>query len=147
MSTLNALHHRSDPAFRRYLARFLPTMALYAVLVFVAPWLIRTLHPAGPLLWAIAVLPALPLIAVFWIIGQLLIELRDEYLRMLQIRQALVATGFAMAAASAWGFLEVYANARHLPLFTVPILWFAGLGIGSVVNLIIERRAAQLGEP
>lgn len=137
---------RTDPAFRRYLVRFFPTMAVYVALVFVSPWLIETTHAAGPLLWAIAVLPALPLMAVFWIIGQLLIELRDEYLRMLQIRQALVATGFAMSLASAWGFLEVYAHARHLPLFTVPILWFAGLGVGSVVNLVLERRSGPGGE-
>lgn len=131
---------RTDPAFRAYLRRFFPTMALYVMLVWVSPFAIKATHATGPLLWLLAILPALPLMAVFWIIGRLLIELRDEYVRMLQIRQALVATGFAMAAASCWGFLEVYAGARHLPLFTVPILWFAGLFVGSLVNLILERR-------
>ena len=128
-----------DPAFGRYLRRFFPTMALYVALVWISPYAIWATEAQGPLLWGLAILPAIPLMAVFWIIGRLLIELRDEYVRMLQIRQALVATGFAMSAASAWGFLEVYADAQHLPLFTVPILWFAGLGIGSVVNLIVER--------
>lgn len=132
-----------DPAFGRYLRRFFPTMALYVALVWISPWLIETTGATGPLLWGIAILPALPLIAVFWIIGQLITELRDEYLRMLQVRQALIATGFAMALASAWGFLEVYAHARHLPLFTVPILWFAGLAVGSVVNVVLERRGAD----
>lgn len=128
---------RTDPAFRAYLRRFLPTMALYVALVFVSPGLIYALHPQGPLLWAIAILPALPLMAVFWIIGMLLVELRDEYVRMLEVRKALVATGFALSAASAWGFLEVYAQAPHLPLFWVPILWFGGLGLGSLVNAVM----------
>ncbi len=132
---------RTDPAFRAYLRRFFPTMALYAAMVFVSPWLIDAMQPQGPLLWAIAILPALPIMAVFWIIGMLLIELRDEYVRMLEIRKALVATGFAMSAASGWGFLEVYAQAPHLPLFTVPILWFGGLGLGSLVNAVMSRQS------
>lgn len=134
---------RTDPAFRAYLRRFFPTMALYVILVWASPFAIEATRATGPLLWGIAILPALPLMAVFWIIGRLLIELRDEYVRMLQIRQALVATGFAMSAASAWGFLEVYADAPHLPLFTVPILWFAGLLIGSIVNVVLERQASD----
>lgn len=134
---------RNDPAFGAYLRRFFPTMALYVVLVWASPYAILATGVTGPLLWVIAILPALPLMAVFWIIGRLLIELRDEYIRMLQIRQALVATGFAMSAASGWGFLEIYAHAPHLPLFTVPILWFAGLFIGSLVNIVLERRMGE----
>ena len=134
---------RTDPALRAYLRRFFPTMALYVILVWASPFAIEATRATGPLLWGIAILPALPLMAGFWIIGRLLIELRDEYIRMLQIRQALVATGFAMSAASAWGFLEVYADAPHLPLFTVPILWFGGLLIGSIVNVVLERQASD----
>ncbi len=133
---------RTDPAFRAYLRRFFPTMAIYVALVFVSPWLIDTMQLQGPLLWTIAILPALPLMGVFWIIGMLLVELRDEYVRMLEIRKALVATGFAMSAASAWGFLEIYADAPHLPLFWVPILWFGGLGLGSLVNAVMTRQSA-----
>lgn len=132
---------QTDPAFDRYLRRFFPTMTIYVVLVFTVPWAIQAIQPQGPLLWAIAILPALPLMLVFLIIGALLIELRDEYIRMLEIRKALVATGFAMSAASGWGFLEVYADAPHLPLFTVPILWFGGLAIGAVANVIVMRRS------
>ena len=130
-----------DPAFGRYLRRFFPTMAIYVALVLSVPWAIQAIQPQGPLLWAIAILPALPLMMVFLIIGALLIELRDEYIRMLEIRKALVATGFAMSAASGWGFLEVYTDAPHLPLFTVPILWFGGLAIGAVANVIVMRRS------
>ncbi|MBX9815494.1 MAG: hypothetical protein A4S12_13240 [Proteobacteria bacterium SG_bin5] len=128
-----------SPAARRYVGRFVPMMIVYALLVFLVPWLIERLTAQGPLLWLLAMLPALPVIGVFWLIGRYLIELTDEYLRLLEIRKALVATGVAMAGATLWGFLESYADAPHLPLFFVPVLWFAGLGIGSLVNLLIER--------
>ncbi|OQW47322.1 MAG: hypothetical protein A4S16_08810 [Proteobacteria bacterium SG_bin6] len=130
-----------DPsgAARRYARRLALTMIVYAALTVAVPILIRATDARGPFLWILALLPALPLSAVFWLIGRYLVELTDEYRRLLEVRKALVATGFAMAAASAWGFLEVYAQAPHVPLFTVPILWFAGLGLGSLVNLVLER--------
>ena len=127
-------------AYRSYLRRFVPTMALYVILVFVAPSLIRATNAHGPALWAIAALPSLPLVAVFWIIGKLLVELDDEYLRMLEVRKALIATGFAMSLASVWGFLEVYADAPHLPAFFIPIAWFAGLAVGAMTNHVLAHR-------
>lgn len=132
----------SNHAYSAYLRRFFPTMALYVLLVLGVPFAIRATGAQGPLLWALAIAPGLPIAAVFWIIGRLLVELDDEYLRMLEVRKALVATGFAMSLASVWGFLEVYAHAPHLPLFFVPIAWFGGLAVGSVVNLIAERGQA-----
>jgi hypothetical protein len=134
---------RVDPAVRTYLRRFAPTMILYVVLVCATPFLIRGTSATGPLLWAIALLPALPIIAVFWLIGRLLIELRDEYLRMLEIRKALIATGVTMSIAAGWGFLEIYADAPHLPLFFVPVIWFAGLAVCAVVNIVFVHRGAE----
>lgn len=134
------MSRRVDPADRAYLRRFFPTMTLYVLLVCVSPFLIRAVGATGPLLWLIALLPAVPLSAVFFIIGRYLLDLRDEYRQMLEIRKALVATGFAMTLATGWGFLEVYAHAPHVPLFSVPIAWFAGLGVGAAVNALIERR-------
>ncbi len=131
----------SKAAYRSYVRRVLPTMGLYVALIGAVPFLIEATHATGPLLWTIAILPAVPLIAVFGMIGRLLVELDDEYLRMLEVRKALIATGFAMAFASAWGFLEVYAHAPHLPLYYAPVAWFAGLGLGSAVNAIRERSA------
>jgi hypothetical protein len=131
---------RIDPAMRAYVRRFVPTMIVYVVLVWTVPFILQRLTPTGPLLWLIAALPAVPLCAVFWIIGRLFMELRDEYLRMIEVRKALIATGFAMMLATVWGFLEVYADAPHVPLYAVPIAWFAGLGVGAAANALIERR-------
>ncbi|UZK68787.1 hypothetical protein OKW76_12155 [Sphingomonas sp. S1-29] len=120
---------------------FIPTMISYVVLVFLVPAVIEASGASGPVLWLLAALPALPLVSVFWLICRLLVELDDEYLRMLEVRKALVATGFSMAFASVWGFLEIYAGAAHLPMFFVPIAWFAGLGLGSLVNAVVEPQA------
>lgn len=127
-----------DPAARAYLRRFIPTMVAYVALVWIVPFTIRVWHPAGPALWAVALLPALPVIAVFWLIGRYIVELRDEYVRMLEVRKALVATGITMTVATAWGFLEMMADAPHLPLFWIPIIWFAGLGAGGCVNALLR---------
>lgn len=132
-----------NPAARAYLHRFVPTMLAYVVLVFAVPVAIRALGAQGLLLWLLALLPALPIIAVFVLIARYIVELTDEYLRVLEVRKALVATAFTLSIASIWGFLEIYADAVHLPTFYIPVIWFGGLGVGSLVNLIVERDAGR----
>jgi len=134
--------HRNAAA-RAYVRRFVPMMLGYAVLVFAAPYAIWALEAQGPLLWGLAMLPALPIIGVFWLIARYIVELRDEYVRVLEVRKALVATALTLSIASIWGFLEIYADAVHLPTFYIPVIWFGGLGVGSVVNLIVERDARE----
>ncbi|MEO5493773.1 MAG: hypothetical protein ABIR08_07075 [Sphingomonas sp.] len=132
-----------DPAEAVYVRRVIPTMIVYLALIVALPFLIAWLKPTGPALWLIALLPAVPLSAVFWFYGRFFIELRDEYIRLLEIRKALIATGIVMMAATAWGFLESYAGAPHLPLFAVPLAWFPCQGIGAAIVEIGERRAAR----
>jgi hypothetical protein len=131
-----------DPAMRAYELRVIPAMVLYVALICAAPFIIYAVEARGPLLWLLAALPAVPLCAVFWFFGRLYADLRDEYVRMLEIRRALVATGFALSLSSIWGFLEVYGHAPHVSMYVVPVAWFAGLAIGSLVNFVIARRAS-----
>ncbi|MGZ8998632.1 MAG: hypothetical protein ACXW2T_07235, partial [Allosphingosinicella sp.] len=95
----------------------------------------------GPAIWGIAVLPALPLLFVFYAMGRYLAELTDEYVRMLEVRKALVATGLTLAVATVLGFLEIYAEAPHMPLFFIPCIWFGGLCVGQIVNRFVEGPA------
>ena len=133
----------ADPAMARYVRRVVPTMTLYVALICAAPFVIHWLRATGPLLWLLAVLPALPLCAVFWFIGRLFADLKDEYVRMLEVRKALIATGFALSLSSIWGWLEVYGQAPHVSMYVVPVAWFVGLVIGSIANALIERRGAR----
>jgi len=101
-------------------------------------------HPLhGALGYVAGVLPALPVIGVFFVMGRYLVEESDEYLRAQTVRQSLVATGFAMSVATAWGFLENFDLVPHVYAYYAAILWFAGLGVGSCANKLLERGAGE----
>ncbi|MEO6581550.1 MAG: hypothetical protein ABIN68_01930 [Sphingomicrobium sp.] len=121
-------------AQRRYVARVLAAMVGYLITLFLAEYLIDDQKIGGPLAWLVALLPGLCVASVFWAIGRLLIEERDEYRRSLLVRQMLVATGLTMVVATIYGFLENYGLVGHIDAFYLTILFFAGLGVGSVVN-------------
>jgi hypothetical protein len=129
----------TNPAHRAYLRRFIPTMIAYVVLILgVSAIMARDDAPGGAVAYALAALPAVPVIAVIWFMGRYLIEESDEYLRMLMVRQSLIATGLTLSLATLWGFLESLAGAPHIPLFYVAVTWFGGLGVGACVNRITQ---------
>jgi hypothetical protein len=96
----------------------------------------------GPAAYAAAILPALPIIGVFGAIGAYLVEEQDEFVRMLMVRQTLWASGFALSLATAWGFLESFELVGHVDAYYVAVLWFLGLGLGSLVNKLTFGSAA-----
>jgi putative oxidoreductase len=50
----------------------------------------------------------------------------DEFVRGLMAKRFVVASGIAMALFSAWGFMEIYAGARHAPGSLIfPLFWAA----------------------
>jgi len=126
-----------SPATRRYLIRMIVLMSLYVVLIFAAGWTFRHTDIAGLPAYALAIAPALPLIGVFWAVMRLLVEEPDEFIRMLQVRQALFATGFCLTVMTIWEFLQNYdlvppGNGG----FGAAFFWFIGLGLGAVYNKI-----------
>ncbi len=133
----------STPAQRRYSRSVLLLSAAYAVILFGTVGFFHH-HPgiADPRAYAIAALPALPIVGVIAAIGRYMIEEADEYLRMLRVRQALVATGITLGLATVWGFVEDAGLAPHVPAYHVAVLWFAGFGVGACVNKALERKAA-----
>jgi len=84
----------------------------------------------------IALLPGLAVIGFFWAVGRLIIEEQDEFLRMLTVRQTLVATAIALSAASIWGFLESGDMVPHLDAYWVAVVWFFGLFVGAAANRV-----------
>lgn len=132
----------ASPAQRRYNKRVLLLSLVYAAALFLAVHLLSRHLVAGPLAYAVGVLPAIAVSGYFWLMGRYLVEETDEYLRMLQIRQLLIATAIALTAATIWGFLEGFELVPHLVGYAWPIVYFGGLGAGACVNRMIERRAA-----
>ena len=128
-----------NQAQRRYNRRIIGLGVVYALLLFAAVALFvgHMLH--GVLAYVVAILPALPIVGMFGAIGRYMIEEKDEYVRDWFIRQALIATGFALSVATVWGFLENFGLVRHVYAYYAAILWFAGLLIGTCSNMAWAR--------
>lgn len=133
----------ASPALRQYNRRILLLSVVYAICLFAAVYAFtRHLLDGSPLAWIVALAPAIPVIGFFVTIGRYLIEERDEYLRDQMVRQSLIATGFAMSVATAWGFLENFGLVGHVYAYYVAILWFFGLGLGACV-LRLQARGGE----
>lgn len=123
-----------NPAQRRYNMRVLGLSLAYAGALIGVSLVFRSSAPTGPLAWALALLPALPLVGIFIAMGRYLVEESDEYLRAMVARQSLVASGFMLIVTTCWGFLQSFGQLPHADFYWAAILWFAGLGLGSCVN-------------
>ena len=127
---------RTNPAQKRYVRRVFVSMACYLLSLAIAMRFVGDGEGqiTGPLAYLLALLPGFSIIGVFWAVGRLLVEEQDEFQRVLLVRQSLVATAFALSIATVWGFLEAVGLVPHVDAYFIAILWFAGLGVGSLVN-------------
>jgi hypothetical protein len=132
--TMTACSPIANAAYRRYLRRFWPATGLYVAAIALATWVIPDNAQADLLTIGIALLPGIGMLTMIWAMGRLLVELDDEYLKMLEIRKALAATGVALAVASVWGILELYTDVPRLPVFLMFPIWCGGLVVGQLWN-------------
>ena len=122
------------PAWKRYNARVIWLSLAYAVLLLPAVYGFKHALIPGALQYAVAILPALPIIGIFVAIGRYLVEEEDEYVRMLMVRQTLWASGFSLSVATIWGFLDNFGLVGHADGYWVVVAWFFGLGICGIAN-------------
>jgi hypothetical protein len=124
-----------SPAIRSYLIRLFVLMTIYISTLLVAVTTFKAGGISGFPAYALAVAPALPIIGVFWAVMRLLVEEPDEFIRMLHVRQSLVATGFCLTVMTVWEFLQ---NFDLVPPgnggFGAAFFWFMGLGVGALYN-------------
>lgn len=120
----------------RYLTRMALTMAFYLITLFMAEHFIEDRGLDGPIAVFLALLPGLSFAGVVWIFGALIVEEKDEFFRMLYVRQGLIATGISFTMAAVWGFLETYKIVEPVAAFWWPVIWCFGIGIGAVSNKI-----------
>jgi hypothetical protein len=107
-------------AYRRYLWRFFPLMVAYVVIVYGVSWLFdRGEAPNGWLGYLLAVLPAVPIVGVIFIMGLYIVEEKDEFMRMRHVVALLSGLAIIMSVSVVWGFLEIYMHVPHLSAF-----WF-----------------------
>jgi hypothetical protein len=115
----------------------MPTMAVYVASIFGVSWIFSQYEPTGPLAWALALLPALPLLAIIAIMGVYLREEGDEFIRNILVESMLWGVGVTLAIMTVWGFLEIYAEAPKLPSFWALPIFCLGMG---VAQPFIKRR-------
>lgn len=130
-------------AGRRYLRRFFPVMISYVVVLFACIWAIRHWHPVGAELFALSVLPALPILGVIVVMGLYLIEETDEFQRQRVATCMLFGTGVLLAAITVYGFLTNGGAIRpdaELGLWGFP-LWCGSWGVAQCVLSWRDRMA------
>ena len=125
---------RFNTAQRRYNRSVLLLSLAYALILFGVITFFKNSSPTGLSAYAAAILPALPIVGIFAVMGRYLSDEQDEFVRMLTVRQTLYASAFALSIATIWGFLENFDLVGHIDAYYVAVLWFGGLGIGSCIN-------------
>ena len=115
---------RFNPAQRRYNRSVLLLSLAYAFILFGVITFFKNSSPTGLSAYAAAILPALPIIGIFAVMGRYLSEEQDEFVRMLTVRQTLYASAFALSVATVWGFLENFDLVDHIDAYYIAVLWF-----------------------
>jgi hypothetical protein len=127
------MSERRSLAAQRYARRIWPTMLSYVVLVITALWALGSEAVGGASRYAIALLPAIPLVGVIALVAQAISTETDEFQRSIWAEGILWGTGATMMATTVWGFLEM-AGAPHVPLYWVfPFL--TGATLAAMVGL------------
>lgn len=121
-------------AQKRYIKRTAIFTSLYLAAFALLMFADRELEISRELKFALALLPGMAILGVFWAIGRLIVEEQDEFMRMLVVRQALVATAVALSAATVWGFLESADLVIHVDAYYWAVAWFLGLFVGAAMN-------------
>jgi hypothetical protein len=80
----------------------------------------------------LAIISALPIIGVFWAVFRLLVEVDDEYQRLLFAKQTLLATGITLTIVTVWQFLNVYDVLTTGPQW-MAVIWFAILEVSAPI--------------
>jgi hypothetical protein len=121
------------PYMRRYTIRVLLFMASYVLILTSSLAFARgsTEHSQATLI-GLALISAFPIIGVFWAIFRLLVEIDDEYQRLLFAKQTLLATAITLVIVTVWQFLAVYEVVATGPEW-MGAIWFAMLGVAGPI--------------
>lgn len=128
---------RPGPAMQRYRRRLSITMIIYTVTLLGSVMLLKHGGLTGPLLWLVAVAPAIPILGVLGIIGLYLKEEPDEFERAVSVEAMLWGLAAVLAVSTIWGFLSNAEVVPAPPAFLVFPLFCAAWGASQP---LIRRR-------
>lgn len=118
---------------RNYNWRIAIAMTTYAVVLIGTMFLYLKGWTPGPFGYGLAALPAVPIAAVFAILGLYLKEETDEFARRSFAEACLLGAGATFVEATFWGFLETFGKVQHLPMYWASIAFFAQFGIATAL--------------
>ena len=98
----------------RLIKRFVPFLVFYYVAFPTVEWAFHYHAPHGLLAYALAIVPALPALAVIILVGMYFAEEKDEFKRFLITQSLLWGIGITFAFTTVWGFLELFTHIPHL---------------------------------
>lgn len=113
---------RGTSAHKKYIARTTAFMTGYTAINVAAIFgAFDDIGRAGGL--ALGLVVAAPVAGQIWATLALMND-SDEFMRALMAKRFIVASGLAMALATAWGFMESYGDAPHVPAWMIyPLFW------------------------
>ena len=118
----------------RYNRRVIVASLSYVVALLCGIAIVRYYDPATAFRVLISIAVAVPVIFMIRAAALLITEETDEYLRLLYVRQNLVATGVLLTAATLYGFLNAFDVAPRIDAWAAVPVWAVGLAVGAVVN-------------
>lgn len=105
------------PAKQALKKRAIPVLASYFIIFLCTMLTVDRIHPTGGLLYALAALPSIPFVLIFFLVGQYLMSERDGFTRDLMMRCILWGTAAALTVSMFAGFLQIFGWHGHLPPF------------------------------
>ena len=129
----------STRASKRYQRRVLVTMSLYVVVLLVATLIVKHAHPHGWVLYAIALVPALPILAMLGSMGVYLKEETDEYIRLMTMRSLVAGTAVLLMVLVVSDFLRALSGAAPLAPFASWVTFFLAFGAAQAVQTMRNR--------
>ncbi len=129
----------STPAGKRYQRLALVMMSTYVVVLYAAVLVVKHAHPHGWLLYAIALVPAVPILAMMGALGMYLQEEKDEYLRLIKMRSLLVGTAALLGVLVVNDFLRAISGAGAIPPFSSWVTFVVAFGVAQAVQTRRDR--------
>lgn len=128
------------PAQRSHVRRVLWLLVAYAVILPPLIWLRTHRHVSDPLLFAMAVFAAIPVLGIFASWGRYLSDERDEYQRALTLHRIVIATNATMGAAVVWGFLQAFGVMPLVEAYWIPFVWVVIQGASGCFSAFAHSR-------
>ncbi|QIK78547.1 hypothetical protein G7077_06175 [Sphingomonas piscis] len=120
----------NSKAMRAYNRRVVIASMVYVAALFGTIAFAHSYAPPPAVRIVLAIIVATPVMFIIRAMVLLLREETDEYLRMLLVEQALLATGFLLTVGTLYGFLNAFDLAPRIDAYWVVPVWALGLGVG-----------------